>query len=109
MEKFFNQLSDLTTSFIGSWYFIGIFFALFFGWIILQHFWTVDPYPYILLNLVLSTLAAIQGSVILMSQSRQELLDRKRDMEIYKMVKKCKQYVEEISAVHHTEKVNEKE
>ncbi|MDB0327848.1 hypothetical protein CTY56_24740, partial [Acinetobacter baumannii] len=64
----------------GSWAFL-ICFALFLtGWIVLNTVVMVvrpvDPYPFILLNLVLSCLAAIQAPIIMMSQNRQEAKDR---------------------------------
>jgi uncharacterized membrane protein len=77
-----EQLSDHLASFGGSWMFIIIFFVILFVWMAFnaltfeqQRF---DPYPYILLNLVLSCLAAIQAPIIMMSQKRQEAKDRLR-------------------------------
>ena len=69
-------------SFGGSWTFVGLFAGLMLGWIglnttlLVLHGSTFDPYPYILLNLFLSMLAAIQAPVILMSQNRQSERDR---------------------------------
>ncbi len=77
-----EKLSDHLASFGGSWTFIIIFFVILFVWmafnavIIEQE--RFDPYPYILLNLVLSCLAAIQAPIIMMSQKRQEAKDRLR-------------------------------
>lgn len=74
-----QRVADRVASFGGSWPFIGLFFVFLFGWMgtntlmLLRPF---DPYPYILLNLVLSCLAAIQAPVILMSQNRQAERDR---------------------------------
>ena len=71
-----QRLADLVASFGGSWPFIILFMLVLILWIILNTFilagWnrTFDPYPYILLNLVLSMLAAIQAPVIMMSQNR---------------------------------------
>ena len=96
MKKFFDKLSDHVTDFIGSWYFIGIFFSTLFGWMVIQNFWPVDPFPYILLNLVLSTLAAVQGSIIMMSQKRQESKDRERMVEIHRLVKNCERFVQKM-------------
>ena len=77
-----QRLSDKLADSAGSWGFIIIFFGILILWIIIntvllvwRHF---DPYPFILLNLVLSCLAAIQAPVILMSQNRQESRDRLR-------------------------------
>lgn len=97
MKKFFDKLSDYVTAYIGSWYFIGLFFSSLFGWMLIQTFWPVDPYPYILLNLVLSTVAAVQGSIIMMSQKRQEAKDRERMVEIYRLVKTCENYVQRLN------------
>jgi uncharacterized membrane protein len=75
-----DRLSDWIASWGGSWLFLGLFFVFLFGWIGLNSWILVsrpfDPYPYILLNLVLSTLAAVQAPVILMSQNRQAEKDR---------------------------------
>ena len=75
-----DRLSDWIASWGGSWLFLGLFFVFLFGWIGLNSWFLIsrpfDPYPYILLNLVLSTLAAVQAPVILMSQNRQAAKDR---------------------------------
>ncbi|MBN1828019.1 MAG: DUF1003 domain-containing protein [Deltaproteobacteria bacterium] len=79
-----ERIADKVASFGGSWIFISIFFCAMVAWILLNSFILVklrgssDPYPYILLNLVLSMLAAIQAPVILMSQNRQSSKDRVR-------------------------------
>ncbi len=77
-----QRLADRVASFGGSWPFILLFMAALVAWIIMNTFilagWnkTFDPYPYILLNLVLSMLAAIQAPVIMMSQNRHSEKDR---------------------------------
>ena len=75
-----ERVADKVASFGGSWTFIGIFGAIMMVWVVLntaaflaRHF---DPYPYILLNLFLSMIAAIQAPVIMMSQNRQAAKDR---------------------------------
>jgi uncharacterized membrane protein len=79
---FGQRLADKVATFGGSWMFIIIFALILLSWILLNSFILVrrddsfDPYPYILLNLFLSMLAAIQAPVILMSQSRQAVKDR---------------------------------
>ena len=82
-----QRLADRVARFGGSWKFISWFGALLFGWIIINLLVTgrsrFDPYPFILLNLVLSCLAAIQAPVIMMSQNRQEEKDRKRNENDY--------------------------
>jgi uncharacterized membrane protein len=77
---FGQRLADRIASFGGSWTFISIFLVMLVVWMGINT-WVLlkqpfDPYPYILLNLVLSCLAAIQAPVILMSQNRQEARDR---------------------------------
>jgi uncharacterized membrane protein len=84
---FGQKIADKVASFGGSWTFI-ISFALFiFIWISLNVFWLLnkgfDPYPFILLNLLLSCLAALQAPVIMMSQNRQEEKDRERAKKDY--------------------------
>ena len=79
---FGQSLADQVATFGGSWMFIIIFAAILLAWVLLNSFIlarrgdSFDPYPYILLNLFLSMLAAIQAPVILMSQSRQAAKDR---------------------------------
>jgi len=77
-----QRLSDKLASFGGSWKFIMIFFAIVIIWMVVNSISLIgksfDPYPYILLNLVLSCLAAMQAPVIMMSQNRQEAKDRIR-------------------------------
>jgi uncharacterized membrane protein len=79
---FGERIADKVSEFGGSWRFIILFFVSMTGWIIVNSLLLLkdpfDPYPYILLNLVLSMLAAVQAPVILMSQNRQEDRDRLR-------------------------------
>jgi uncharacterized membrane protein/uncharacterized membrane protein YeaQ/YmgE (transglycosylase-associated protein family) len=75
---FGQRIADHVAAFGGSWTFIGIFLLFMLVWMIIN---TVsksdwDPYPFILLNLVLSCLAAMQAPVIMMSQNRQSAKDR---------------------------------
>ena len=82
-----QRLADKVASFGGSWKFI-IFFAIFiFIWIFSNIIFLFnkgfDPYPFILLNLILSCLAALQAPVIMMSQNRQEEKDRERAQKDY--------------------------
>jgi uncharacterized membrane protein len=81
-ETFGNRLADKVAAFGGSWNFIILFGAIIFVWItvniILLANRGFDPYPFILLNLILSCIAALQAPVIMMSQNRQEEKDRKR-------------------------------
>ncbi len=79
---FGQRLADRVASFGGSWRFIVLFGALLISWVVInsvflaQHHEAFDPYPYILLNLFLSMLAALQAPVIMMSQNRQAAKDR---------------------------------
>jgi uncharacterized membrane protein len=75
-------ISDKVAKFGGSWKFIILFAFILFFWILLNVLLpkskVFDPYPFILMNLVLSTIAALQAPIIMMSQNRQEEKDRKR-------------------------------
>jgi uncharacterized membrane protein len=77
---FGEHLADKIAGFAGSWSFIAMFAGILFLWVALNTFILLsrpfDPYPYILLNLVLSVLTAVQAPVIIMSQNRQEMRDR---------------------------------
>lgn len=77
-----ERLADRVATFGGSWRFIIIFGSVLGVWIIVNSLVLIwrpfDPYPFILLNLVLSCLAAIQAPIIMMSQNRQEAKDRMR-------------------------------
>jgi uncharacterized membrane protein len=84
-----DSLADRIADFGGSWAFIGIFFLIIVLWMAVNSFvfyyHPFDAYPYILLNLVLSCLAAIQAPIIMMSQNRQEDRDRARAMNDYQI------------------------
>jgi len=79
---FGQRVADKVAAFGGSWTFIIIFASILISWVVLNSVIlakindTFDPYPYILLNLFLSMLAAIQAPVIMMSQNRQAVKDR---------------------------------
>jgi uncharacterized membrane protein len=81
-STFGQRAADAVATFGGSWTFIGLFAATLVAWVGLNSFFlgrygaVFDSYPYILLNLVLSMLAAIQAPIILMSQNRQAQKDR---------------------------------
>jgi uncharacterized membrane protein len=84
-----QQVADRVARFGGSWPFIGIFGAILVGWMAINA-WVLaerpfDPYPFILLNLVLSTLAALQAPVIMMSQNRQAQKDRLHAQQDYEV------------------------
>jgi uncharacterized membrane protein len=86
---FGERLADRIAVFGGSWTFLicfGVFLGLWIGMNSLVLLWRpIDPYPYILLNLVLSCLAAIQAPIIMMSQNRQESKDRLRSQHDYQV------------------------
>ncbi|GAA0535201.1 DUF1003 domain-containing protein [Chitinophaga japonensis] len=77
-----QRLADKIADFGGSWTFILLFLAFILLWMGVNLYWLAnkgfDPYPFILLNLILSCLAALQAPVIMMSQNRQEEKDRQR-------------------------------
>lgn len=82
-----QRIADEVATFGGSWRFIIIFCCILFCWIVfnivaLKHF-QFDPYPFILMNLVLSCLAALQAPIIMMSQNRQAEKDRKQSKSDY--------------------------
>lgn len=84
-----NKLSDKIAEFGGSWTFIICFFSFLMIWMAIN-VWIMtknpfDPYPFILLNLILSCVAAIQAPIIMMSQNRQEKKDRQRAEQDYKV------------------------
>jgi uncharacterized membrane protein len=84
-----QRVADKIASFGGSWTFISCFFLFLLLWMCVNIFVLIkrpfDPYPFILLNLILSCLAAIQAPVIMMSQNRKEEKDRKRSQNDYKV------------------------
>lgn len=86
---FGESIADKVASFGGSWTFIITFFCFIIVWMIIN-IWLLttkpfDPFPFILLNLILSCLAAIQAPIIMMSQNRQEQKDRQRGEHDYKI------------------------
>jgi len=84
-----EKMADGVASFGGSWTFLIIFASVLFIWIALNTILLLkkpfDPYPFILLNLVLSCIAAVQAPVIMMSQNRQEAKDRLRSQHDYQV------------------------
>src|SRR5205823_4606615 len=93
-----QRVADRVASFGGSWPFIFIFGAIMVTWmginiVALAHF---DPYPFILLNLVLSTLAAIQAPIIMMSQNRQATKDKLLAENDYQVNRKAEMEIEAV-------------
>jgi uncharacterized membrane protein len=82
-----DKISDKVAAFGGSWSFIISFFVVLALWILFNSLALgkaqFDPYPFILMNLILSCIAALQAPVIMMSQNRQEEKDRKRSENDY--------------------------
>ena len=97
---FGQKLADKVAEFGGSWGFIIFFMTFLVAWISLNVFWLsnhgFDPYPFILLNLILSCIAAIQAPVIMMSQNRQEEKDRERAKKDYKINLKSELEIREL-------------
>lgn len=86
---FGQRIADNVAAFGGSWTFIITFFFFIIAWMTINVWFLAaqafDPYPFILLNLILSCLAAIQAPIIMMSQNRQEQKDRQRSEHDYKI------------------------
>ena len=101
---FGQKTSDWMTKWAGSWFFIIGFLVFLALWMLLNtYFWLeymndrpFDPYPFILLNLVLSSLAAIQAPIILMSQNRSAQRDRLRAKYDYQVNRKAEKEIREL-------------
>ncbi|MBP8274820.1 MAG: DUF1003 domain-containing protein [Acidobacteria bacterium] len=96
---FGERVADGVAAFGGSWSFIGLALATILGWIVLnvvQHE-SFDPYPFILLNLVLSCMAGLQAPIIMMSQNRHAARDREEARHDYEVNTKAEL---EIVALH---------
>ena len=94
-----QRAADRIAKFAGSWAFIFSFTAVLILWMagnVLLAKRAFDPYPFILLNLVLSCVAAIQASLIMMSQNRQEEKDRRRAENDYKVNLKTEIMIEDL-------------
>ena len=97
--SFGQRAADAIAKFAGSWAFIGAFVGVLLCWMILNILLAAkafDPYPFILLNLVLSCVAAIQAPLIMMSQNRQEEKDRRRAENDYKVNLKTEILIEDL-------------
>ena len=97
---FGQKAADKLSRYAGSWGFIISFLVFIVIWMVVNIYQlmtkTWDPYPFILLNLVLSCLAAIQAPVILMSQNRSAERDRQRAEYDYAVNRKAEKMIEEI-------------
>ena len=96
-----QRLADKVAEFGGSWSFIVSFGVILVVWIAINSIaliWRFDPYPFILLNLVLSCIAALQAPVIMMSQNRQEAKDRLRAEHDYQINLKAELEIRHLNA-----------
>ncbi|MDF2518467.1 MAG: hypothetical protein K0R59_3763 [Sphingobacterium sp.] len=95
-----ERVADKVAEFGGSWTFIISFVVFLLIWIALNMYWLnnkgFDPYPFILLNLILSCVAALQAPVIMMSQNRQEAKDRERARNDYMVNLKAELEIREL-------------
>jgi len=98
-RTFGQKAADALTKWAGSWTFIiclSIFMAFWIAMNTLMVIYRWDPYPFILLNFVLSTLAAIQAPIILMSQNREAQRDRLRAEYDYRINKRAEAEIEDM-------------
>ena len=97
-RTFGDKLADKLTEVAGSWTFIISMIIFLIFWIILNLYLLdkVDPYPFVLLNLVLSCIAALQAPIIMMSQNREAKKDRLRSSNDYKTDLKSELILEEL-------------
>ena len=94
-----QRAADAIAKFAGSWAFIFSFTGILILWMVINAVLAAnafDPYPFILLNLVLSCVAAIQAPLIMMSQNRQEEKDRRRAENDYKVNLKTEIMIEDL-------------
>ena len=110
-----QQAADAIAKFAGSWAFIFAFTGVLILWMLVNTLLAAkafDPYPFILLNLVLSCVAAIQAPLIMMSQNRQEEKDRRRAENDYKVNLKTEIMIEDlydkVNAIHARQSALEK-
>lgn len=97
-RSFGDKVADKITEVAGSWYFIIGMISFLLLWILLNLFILkdADPYPFILLNLILSCIAALQAPIIMMSQNREAKKDRLRSSNDYKTDLKSELILEEL-------------
>ncbi len=96
-----QRAADKLAAFAGSWAFLLVFVTVLMGWMAVNAILALtafDPYPFILLNLVLSCVAAIQAPILMMSQNRQCQKDRKRAENDYQVNLKTEFIIEDL---HH--------
>ncbi len=95
-RSFADKAADWVTNLVGSWRFIIVQSGLLFAWIVFNALspGRVDPYPFILLNLMLSFQAAYTAPIIMMSQNRQADIDRRRSIEDFEVNRKAELEIE---------------
>lgn len=101
---FGQKTADSLTKFVGSWTFIFIIILFLISWVFLNGYFLVeylkgepfDRFPFIILNLILSSLAALQAPIILMAHNRAAQIDRRRMEYDYQVDKKAEKEVREI-------------
>lgn len=97
---FGEKIADKISNIVGSWFFIFIFLFFLVFWIILNVIVLkdkqIDPYPFILLNLALSCISAIQAPIIMMSQNREAKKDSLRNQNDYKIDLKSELILEDL-------------
>ncbi len=94
-----ERVSDRVATVAGSWRFIITFLVILVLWIIansIRMTTSIDPFPFILLNLILSCIAALQAPIIMMSQNRQDAKDRLRSENDYKVDLKTELILEDL-------------
>lgn len=94
-----QKAADFTTKWVGSWtfiFFLFVFMAIWMALNVMMLIYRWDPYPFILLNFVLSTLAAIQAPIILMSQNRASDRDRAKAERDYMVNRKAEKEVQDM-------------
>lgn len=93
-----EKVADKITEIVGSWKFIISFCVFLFIWMMLNTYFifTVDPYPFILLNLILSCIAAIQAPIIMMSQNREAKKESIKSTNEYKTTLKSELILEDL-------------
>ena len=102
LDQLDQKAADALPKWAGSWTFILFFFAFLIVWMsanLYAWFNQWDPYPFILLNLILSMLAAIQAPIILMSQNRANQRDRLRAEHDYQVNRKAEKEIQEMKKV----------
>lgn len=99
---FSEKMADKISEIAGSWTFIFISIIFLIGWMVINTFilknQEIDPYPYILLNLILSCISALQAPIIMMSQNRASKKDSLRNQNDYKIDLKSELLLEDL---HH--------